>query len=224
MNIPEEAVQKAHSLGADAAGFVPARKLAGCPSEIADGPPGFSAEKGSFLVLGLYHDPEKPWMDFWNESSSTPGDQMLHRMTKEISKWLLENHGIKAHDIPYQIYDGGIYLKDAAVLAGLGRIGNNNLVLVPGFGPRIRFRALWADMDVPEPDLNEEPLFCEKCPNICQKQCPMKAFPEERYSRPKCMQRMDLDKAMAEEFPKVRGADVQVKHCRICELVCPSDR
>ncbi|ADN36472.1 conserved hypothetical protein [Methanolacinia petrolearia DSM 11571] len=224
MKIPEEAIKKALELGADVAGFVPAKKMIGCPSELSAGPQGFSNSKGSFLVLGLYHDPEKPEMDWWEEKSSTPGDRILHRITTEISRWLGEVHGIDAHDIPYQIHDGGIYLKDAAVLAGLGKIGKNNLVIVPGFGPKVRFRALWADLEVPEPGIIKEFLFCEKCSRICHRKCPMDAFPNDSYSRERCLKRIDLDKSLAAETARNTGKGTLVDHCRTCELVCPMGR
>ena len=221
MKIPEEAIKKALELGADAAGFVPAKKMIGCPSEISAGPQGFSKSGGSFLILGLYHDPEKPEMDWWEEKSSTPGDRMLHRITTEISRWLGEVHGIDAHDIPYQVCDGGIYLKDAAVLAGLGKIGKNNLVIVPGFGPRVRFRALWADLEVPERGIIKKSLFCEKCTQICHKKCPMDAFPNGSYSREKCLERINQNKSTAAETFRKTGKKTPVDHCRTCELVCP---
>ncbi|MBN1432930.1 MAG: hypothetical protein JW931_09185 [Methanomicrobiaceae archaeon] len=224
MKITEEAIQKALGLGATVAGFVPAKKMNGCLSEIAGGPQGFSKDNGAFLILGLYHDPEKPEMDYWEEKNSTPGDRTLHKITDEISGWLSDIHGIRGHDIPYQIYDGGIYLKDAAVLAGLGTIGKNNLVIVPGFGPRMRFRALWADLEVPEQTIRQEPLFCEKCSRLCHKNCPMEAFPGGTYNRERCLERMNLDKSAAADLSKKTGNSTIVDHCRTCELVCPIDR
>jgi len=39
--------------------------------------------------------------------------------------------GINACPLPYRVEQGGILLKDAAVLAGLGVTGKNNLVITP---------------------------------------------------------------------------------------------
>jgi epoxyqueuosine reductase len=140
-------LKKALDLGASIAGTLRADQLEDCPSARAAGPQGFRTFTGTIVVLGLYHDPEQPEMDWWEEGRGTPGDRMLRSIARELSVWLHDKHGIAAHDIPYQVYDGGIYLKDAAVMAGLGCIGRNNLVLTPEYGPRVRFRALWVDID-----------------------------------------------------------------------------
>jgi len=83
--------------------------------------------------------------------------------------------------LPYFVSKGGIYLKDAAVMAGLGCIGKNNLVITPDSGPRIRFRALMLDRkaDVTGPvEFNP----CEGCEQPCRKACPVKAFQSTVYS------------------------------------------
>ena len=64
------------------------------------------------------------------------------RINKELSEWIESTIGCKTYKLPYLIEKGGIFLKDAAVMAGLGCVGKNNLVITPEYGPRIRFRAL----------------------------------------------------------------------------------
>jgi len=72
--------------------------------------------------------------------------------------------------LPYHIENGGIYLKDAAVLAGLGTIGRNNLLITPEFGPRVRLRALLAGVDLPPTGpAGFDP--CEGCPAPCLTDC-----------------------------------------------------
>ncbi len=60
-------------------------------------------------------------------------------------------HQGRGHPLPDP--DGGIYLKGAACLAGIGVMGRNNLVIVPGYGPGVRFRAIRVDLAVPGPRL-----------------------------------------------------------------------
>ncbi|WP_265581450.1 hypothetical protein [Methanofollis aquaemaris] len=208
----------ARELGATVAGFVPAKSLKNSPSARSAGPPGFRAGTGSIMVLGLYHDPEHPEMDWWEEGASTPGDRMLQQIAEALRKWLKEVHRIDARVLPYQVHDGGIYLKDAAVMAGLGFIGRNNLVIVPGSGASIRFRALWVDLEVPKPRAGRRPAFCEECPAPCQTKCPMHAFVDGRYHRAECLKRIDVNKKTA------TGERRPLDHCRVCELVCPSGR
>jgi len=218
--ILEETLNKALELGASMAGSVPAENLRDCPSARAAGPQGFQTFSGTIVVLGLYHDPDKPELDWWEEGRGTPGDRILRSITRELSEWLMAEHGIAARDIPYKVYDGGIYLKDAAVMAGLGIIGRNNLVITPVFGPRVRFRALWVDFDTELPIRAACEPPCDVCDHPCETRCPQDALDEGRYSRDRCLARMDADKAA----PVAGGKKGPVDHCRICELVCPAYR
>ncbi len=218
--IMDALLARALTLGASVSGVVPARLLTDCPSAQSAGPHGLAQDSGSVVVLGLYHDPDHPEMDWWEEGRSTPGDRMLYGMTTALSRWLREAHGREAHDIPYEVSAGGIYLKDAAVLAGLGVFGRNNLVIVPGFGPRIRFRALWTDLEAEALSFHECPSPCIECGRPCQKHCPQEAFPGGQYNRERCLSRMDTDKASAASRNPDNTQKKVVNHCRNCELFC----
>jgi epoxyqueuosine reductase len=220
----DDLLEKALELGASLAGYVPAENLRDCPSVRAAGPQGFQTFSGTIVVLGLYHDPEQPEMDWWEEGRGTPGDRMLRRINRELAAWLMEKHGIAARDIPYQVYAGGIYLKDAAVLAGLGYIGRNNLVITPEFGPRVRFRALWVDIYAEQPVRHTPESICDACNHPCETQCPRNALEAGIYSRTRCMDRMDADKAAPAKAMGDGGKKGPVDHCRNCELACPANR
>jgi epoxyqueuosine reductase len=215
--ILNDLLKKALDLGASIAGTLRADQLEDCPSARAAGPQGFRTFTGTIVVLGLYHDPEQPEMDWWAEGRGTPGDRMLRSIARELSVWLHDKHGIAAHDIPYQVYDGGIYLKDAAVMAGLGCIGRNNLVLTPEYGPRVRFRALWVDIDTKGQVRSGRKPPCDTCDHPCETKCPQNALERGTYSRDRCMARMAADTTA----PVGGGKKRPVDHCRICELVCP---
>ena len=67
------------------------------------------------------------------------------------------------------------------MVAGLGCIGNNNLVITPGYGPRIRFRALLIDQETEATGpLDFNP--CEECEQPCREACPVKSFKKSVYS------------------------------------------
>ena len=128
--IIDAALEKARELGADVAGAVPAGRLVDCPSAVAEGACGSPADRGTYIVLGLSHGPEHPELDLWEEGRGTPGDRILAGIGRNLARWLSECYGISARVVPYQVEDGGIYLKDAACIAGIGRMGRNNLVIV----------------------------------------------------------------------------------------------
>ncbi|MBN1862088.1 MAG: epoxyqueuosine reductase [Dehalococcoidales bacterium] len=62
--------------------------------------------------------------------------------------------------------------RHAAVRAGLGEFGLNNLVLTPEYGPRIRFNSVITEAALaPSPLLEEKLCLGEKCA-ICLEKCP----------------------------------------------------
>ncbi|MDT8358481.1 MAG: hypothetical protein RQ758_08275 [Methanomicrobiaceae archaeon] len=213
--ILEQIMEEALRRGASVAGYAPAARLKDCPSAQAAGPQGFGTYRGTIVVLGLSHDPAVPELDWWEEGRGTPGDRILRGINRDLAAWLKDVYGITAHDIPYQLYDGGIYLKDAAIMAGLGVMGRNNLVITPRFGPRIRFRALWVDIEAGEPSLPPRVSPCDACDHPCESACPMDALEEGGYSRERCMARMESDRAARRK---------RVDHCRACELACPAGK
>ncbi len=64
---------------------------------------------------------------------------------------------------------GEVSLRHAAVAAGLGRFGRNNLVLHPELGSRVIFTAVLTDLDLPsDPAVEEDPcIHCDACVEAC---------------------------------------------------------
>ena len=57
------AIRKARELGTDVAGAVAAKELINCPSTVAEKRPGSEEDRGTYIVLGLHHDPGHPELD-----------------------------------------------------------------------------------------------------------------------------------------------------------------
>jgi len=65
---------------------------------------------------------------------------------------------------------GSLSLKHAAVVAGLGEFGLNNLFLSPKYGPRVLLAAIVTDAELePDPPFNGK--LCDLCED-CLKMCP----------------------------------------------------
>jgi len=195
----------------------------------------------SVIVIAVVHPEEEPELDWWRDgySGATHGNQICMSINSKLSKWLEAEKGIKSTQLPYHIEHGGIFLKDAAVMAGLGCIGKNNTVVTPEYGPRVRLRAMLTDLVLHGTGpVDFDP--CKECDMPCQRVCPQKAFERNIYSekqfgltmlpvrtgvysRHLCNVQMERDDENSEKIV-VEGQDKPgklVKYCRRCELACP---
>ncbi len=114
----------------------------------------------------------------------------------KLSRFLEKECGARAMSVPFSYpLDMGagktglisdVSLRHAAVAAGLGNFGRNNLVLHPEYGSRVLFGAVLCDLDLPsDPPCTEE--VCTYC-DICVEDCPAGALDEEGRTNPmKCL-------------------------------------
>ncbi len=252
-------IEKAKSLGACLAGVASVGALKQSPSHLIypkmehhTGVGSRPSEKGikpgevawptgakSAVVIAVEHREETPELDWWYGKKSPPGNRILMRINKNLSTWIEENYHIKTHKLPYHVEKGGIFLKDAAVLAGLGCIGKSNILVTPEFGPRVRLRSLLLEQEIPPTSANEfDP--CDGCDEPCRHACPQDAFDElvfnpgqmgitklpgrdGSFSRPTCNIQMqsDIKAAVEDTDPESGEMEKIIKYCRRCELACP---
>ena len=187
----------------------------------------------SALVIAVSHPKGKPELDWTNASGDTPGNRILQRINRELAAWIEETLSIKTRKMAYWVEKGGIYLKDTAVLAGLGCIGRNNLLITPGLGPRVRLRAMLLEDELtPTGPTTFDP--CDSCKEFCRQACPQNAFDrvvlssaemgmytlpgrDGCFSRAKCSIQMDKDvkdsdMAVGKEF--LSGLDLSAPETR----------
>ena len=144
--------------------------------------------------------------------------------------------------LPYRVEHGGTLFKDAAALAGLGTIGKNNLVITPEYGPHVRLKAMFLDVDLePTGPIDFTPSTgpstplrtgsgqapCEGCDMPCRRVCPQEAFRNGSYSRALCNMQMGKDEANEVIVVKSENDDSLSnyrKYRRACELTCPVTR
>lgn len=260
LQISSALLQKARELGADKAGFAAIADLKKAPSFIfAPQMPGITKGVGTrdnalglgpgevlwpentrtVMVIAIHHPEEEPELDWWFGRKDPPGNRLLAQVVRGLCEWIPEQFGINVFHFPYHVEKGGTYLKDAAVLAALGVIGRNNILVTPEFGPRVRLRALALDMNLPSTGpLAFDP--CSRCGNLCRQACPQGAFEsvvytaeeygqeilpgrDGKFSRPVCNLQMDKDNDVAvEQVVEGHEAPVKIiKYCRLCELTCP---
>jgi len=200
LELTDKIVEKAKLLGATFAGVASVNSLKGSPSHRIYPKIGMNlkvhwqkaidvskrddvawpADAVSVVVIGVEHNTNQPELDWW-DGKGTSGNRILIRINKNLSEWIENTFSIKTYKLPYFVSKGGIFLKDAAVVAGLGCVGRNNLVITPEYGPRIRFRALLMNRDAEATGpLEFNP--CESCEEPCRKACPVKSFRNSVYA------------------------------------------
>lgn len=196
----------------------------------------------SVVVVAYAHPQDQPELDYWYGSIDPIGNKKLIEVVNGLIGWLKDDCGIHSFHLPYHIERGGIYLKDAAVYAGMGCIGKNNLLVTPEYGPRVRLRGLTVEVDLlPTGPAAFDP--CTVCDQICTRSCPRDCFKEVvhtgfefgrqelpgrdgSYNRITCDTQMKNDEESAVE-QKVRDIEKTVrvvKYCRRCEFSCPVGR
>lgn len=210
-------IEAALRLGATAAGVVRTDLLAGSPSFVAASASTRFAN-GSIVVLALAHPAEDSDLDAWDGEGGTPGNRALAGIAARLASFVRDAGRGGAEVLPYHFSRGGVFLKDAAALAGLGAIGRNNLLVTPTWGPRIRLRGLWIEEAIEGPGPSSfDP--CRGCDGPCASGCPEDAFAGGKYAREKCMIRMQKDEAAAVPGP---AGGATVRYCRACETSCPA--
>jgi epoxyqueuosine reductase len=180
-------------------------------------------EAQTVLLLGLNHPEKDPRLDYW-EQGDTGGNRRLREISELLKQWLREKYDLAAQPLPYHVEKSGLFLKDAAVLSGIGIIGRNNLLLHPEWGPRIRLRSILLEGDLQTTEALKGFSPCESCEVFCQKACPINAFPQGKYSRPICRKQMNADvenKVPDGEIGENGKRNWVIKYCRACELSCP---
>ncbi len=208
--------------GADLVGFAPVDRFDRYPLETR---PTFSfPEARSVIVIGIQM--VDPLMDLWLHAPPTTGVGRAstgRSFEDEILKAIgyrfvlsMYRRGFSARLLPYgptpdDDKKGFIYLKEAAVLAGLGVIGKNNLLLTPEFGPRVRLRAIAIGKELPPSRVFTENPWCEEC-DRCITACPVNALDGGKYDREKCMTSPFHKRSLSP------GAELW---CTRCSCVCP---
>jgi epoxyqueuosine reductase len=206
------------------------------PGEVAWPPSAKSA-----LVIALAHKEENLQLDWWIEyedDRESRGYRILKDILNDVSEWVEKEFALTTHLPPYHLEKGGIFYKDAGVMAGLGCIGKNNLLVTPEYGPRVRVSALLFDEDLQAtgPVIYDP---CDGCGEPCRQACPRNAFGHAAhssiemgmvtlpgkngwYDRETCRPETE-ENIENKEFIKLEGCKEPVgviKFCRLCELSC----
>ena len=157
----------------------------------------------------------------WYSETYKTVNQLLDQSTYRLALFL-ESKGHAAAFVPRDGYTSLEALREdpssffshrhAAMLAGLGTFGVNNIVLTREYGPRVRFASLFTDALIDHDHPIEEEL-CIEC-GLCKKKCPAEAigggtYPDDIIDKDSCTDRTSVLSRKG------------ISPCGICIQVCP---
>ncbi len=102
--------------------------------------------------------------------------------------------------------------REIAVLAGLGWIGRNNLLITPEFGSQVRLVTVLTDMELPAQSGNNAGGDCGTC-HACVKMCPVGAIDDDPEN-------FDLDSCTAQLRRFSKSEKINTMICGLCIKVC----
>jgi epoxyqueuosine reductase len=142
-------------------------------------------------------------------------DWEAYKLVKNLHKLGYSGIPLTAGDSPFdaRFLEGMLSYKEAAVIAGMGKIGWNTMLLTPEFGARIRLSCVVTDASPENTSSSEDYLPCFDCKGACVKVCPVQAL-----KQPGEGEACNIDKYVCNTYLVSSGG------CAECLRVCPADK
>ena len=147
----------------------------------------------------------------------------LEALSARLARRLREE-GWQAEHLTFENSLSFVDLKQAAVAAGLGVWGKNNLVITRQYGPQVRFGAVFLSAEL----ARDRPLLDYYCPSctLCWNACPTGAIDPGGFVRELCLGEFNPTEEMAarqaRELPHPTPATTL--QCLACVTACPIGR
>lgn len=207
--LTEKIVEFCKEIGVDLVGFADPQLFDRYPIEHR--PDYFLENPLTVIILGI--NLFDLILDVWTESETKGfgyqfADEILKNYCHRVKNFI-SNFGYQSSLVPYQ---AGLFLKDSAVLAGIGPIGKHNLLISEEFGSQVRLRALVTKAPLILGEKIMDNPYCENCQK-CIEACPAKAFPKGKYNRDLCLKYQLSHLKRLSEFSSI--------WCNICIDSCP---
>jgi epoxyqueuosine reductase len=207
--LTEEVIKLANKIGIEIIGFANPKEFQRFKEE--NRPETFLENVQTVIIIGIHLN--DIILDVWSEDQTTGKsfhylDSILENRAHNIKDFLLK----KGYNSKIISYKPGIFLKDAAAIAGLGPIGKNNLFISKTFGSQIRLRAIITEAPLETGNPIEESVYCRDC-NICITNCPARALNPDYYNKEACLTYCLLNLRKISNYSSI--------WCNICIETCP---
>jgi epoxyqueuosine reductase QueG len=234
-DLKNEILNKCHKLGIKIVGFAPITRWSHPPKSLPNKfkewippeyyPQNIYPETKTVIIIGL--PVPLPIIEttpsIWYHEIYNTINQLLDQKAYEIADYLTSK-GYPSISLPRDAYSNIDELikkpytffshKHAAYLAGLGSFGQNNVLLTPEYGPRVRFTSILTTAQI-KPDPLKNTDYCTHC-HQCMENCPIHAIhPENNEYFPPPINK----KACAKHSKKLRNKNIAP--CGICIKNCP---
>ena len=206
----EDVIKYCEKIGVDVVGFADPALFERYSED--NRPQAYIEDSETVIVIGfhLYDIVLDAWShnegeNIWKRQFA---DAIIEQFCNRIRRFLMKK-GFNSRVIPYS---PGLFLKEAAALAGIGPIGKNNLLITDEYGSQVRLRALAtnAPLTCGEPITKSE--YCNEC-NICIDSCPSEALSSGKYVKEKCLQYLINNRRKLSEQVFI--------DCNVCIECCP---
>ena len=222
LKVTSEEVKKiAFNLGADLCGIAPVERFKDAPEGF--GPQDIYKKSKSVIVYAKRLPTEILFAE-----SCIPYTHVNSLITMEVDKLSFE-FSLKLQDLwignvmvptddPYESWDnerqhgrGILSMRHAGFLAGLGKLGKNNLLINERFGNMIQIGAILADYEFTYDEIASYEVCSESC-SACLKSCPQDALDGTTVNQSRCRK--------LSNYKTEKG--YIIKKCWACRRVCPN--
>lgn len=121
----------------------------------------------------------------------------------------------------FQVDTGPLIERAFAVRAGIGWIGHNQHLIIPGCGSFVTLALLLLDQEIP----SDAPLKSDQC-GVCQKcfqACPAQIIGQEPFAAKRCISYLTQSKDVL--TPEERSQlGMRIFGCDTCQEICPHNR
>ena len=174
-----------------------------------------SRTKSLAVLLWPYAPPHLTQGEILFVDSYYPASNLAYHAAKKLEERLTAAGCFAKANVSYPA-------KEAAVRAGLGRIGRNSLLITPEFGTRVVIILIATDIacDPVEKESCGEEMGCLGC-GRCAAACPSGAMNQQGLAHPeRCLRNFMMEGNVTPE-PLRKRMGMRLLGCDICQRVCP---
>ncbi len=211
-----------------AAGYAAEMNYMQRSSELLSSPARLLEGVRSIVVIGAYYDqtPRRPLSTGYGRVARYAWGRDYHKVLRKRLEQLVELvKGELRGEISYRLFSDSVPLLERALArrSGLGFIGKNTMMIVPGRGSFLFLgEILWdVEIDLGKVAPIESVAHCGSCTR-CISKCPTQAFVKERVlDAGRCISYLTIEKRGALSLQEREWLGEWIFGCDICQEVCP---